>query len=311
MTLAPFGEWSHRLGLQIVDTEAAEAMAADLARRWRAAPIFLGHPDDATIQAPVRFRGSLGRVVSLRVRQGFLEAAVRWRRLGRALVEAGAVRFLSPRWEMTPLEASGFRPVRLISVGLTNTPNLPVPPLRADRGRVDPALLHALGFRKTPLELLPACRELAADARRWREDGRTLRTERDEARARARDAETRRLAEQGRAEDAEHRWQRERKARLDAAIELAARSGTVLPGERETLATELQVEPEAAFERLRHRRPVLKTSPVAERLHPGYDAPDDLAALAQREAKASGRSFTEAWSQLKTARPELFLSASA
>jgi len=114
-------------------TQIANAFAAPVGtqKRWRASvPIYRGHPDFPGMEARYPDKTPLGDVLELDrkesglwIRPCFGPAAVR-------AIESGEVRALSARWEAEPAgEKDGqpmFRPIKLLSVGLTPTPNLPV-----------------------------------------------------------------------------------------------------------------------------------------------------------------------------------------
>jgi hypothetical protein len=133
--LVNYGEYAHRLGIQVVNREAAEAMAekfsrlwSRLARKFRGVPVYIGHPDDAD------FRGQAGHgdtraygwVQQLDARSDGLWIRVRWSSAGIDLLENAHYKFLSPRWEMEKLADNKLKPRSLLSVGLTNCPNLSV-----------------------------------------------------------------------------------------------------------------------------------------------------------------------------------------
>jgi hypothetical protein len=131
--LVSYGEYPHRMGLQVVTREAAQGMADEfhslvqrLARRFRGVPVYIGHPDDGN------FRGLLGHgdsraygwVKQLEARDDGLWVRIRWSKAGQELVDNAHFQFLSPRWEMHPLGGGRFLPKLLVSIGLTNHPNI-------------------------------------------------------------------------------------------------------------------------------------------------------------------------------------------
>ncbi|MDR2664512.1 MAG: phage protease [Puniceicoccales bacterium] len=133
LKLVDYGEYAHRLGVQVVDREGAVAMAdrfhslwARLARRFRGVPVYVGHPDDS------EFRGQVGHsdtraygwVQRLDARENGLWIRVRWSPAGRQLLEGAHYKFLSPRWEMERRDGDRLHPRVLLSVGLTNSPNM-------------------------------------------------------------------------------------------------------------------------------------------------------------------------------------------
>jgi phage I-like protein len=137
--LSPFGEFPHARGLQRVDRAAAEEMArrfdsftARLGRLFGGLPFYVGHPDMPGAHE-LADRKAYGWVLALQSREDGLYARVKWSESGIDLLRNAHYKFLSPYWEAEEIgHEKGrriFRPVALLSVGLTNTPNLPVKPL--------------------------------------------------------------------------------------------------------------------------------------------------------------------------------------
>ncbi|MDR0727681.1 MAG: hypothetical protein LBF26_02190 [Puniceicoccales bacterium] len=143
LKLVDYGEYQHRLGMQIVDASACKQMARRfsslrqrLARRFRGVPIYIGHPDDPA------FRGQVGHddtraygwVKFIEARDDGLWVCPKWSRAGAELLENAYYKFLSPRWEMVPLGNERFTPKQLLSIGLTNTPNMDVEAIANQEG---------------------------------------------------------------------------------------------------------------------------------------------------------------------------------
>ena len=148
--VSPFGRFPHRVGMQVFDRPAAEGIVRlfesareRTARLWRGLPVFIGHPDlDPKTYPDGRKYGSIQR---LEVRADGLYAQARWSRAGREIVNDEHFDFPSPLWNMEPVphEAGAFRPVELISVGLTNRPNIANKPVGANADD-DPAELSPM-----------------------------------------------------------------------------------------------------------------------------------------------------------------------
>ena len=145
--LTPFGEFRHRQGLQRVDRAAAEAMTAHfksfwsrLGRAFGGLPFYVGHPDVPELAGPQPDPRARGWIMDLEARADGLYAQVRWTEEGRRMIQDRQFKFYSPYWQVETIgQEAGlplFRPVRLISAGLTNQPNLPVLPL-ANQSKAD------------------------------------------------------------------------------------------------------------------------------------------------------------------------------
>ena len=116
--LAPFGEHEHFKGIQLVDEIAADKMIAKVRRFFaRKIPVYIGHPDEHGENAE-----PLGFVCNLYKAKCGIVAAIEYN--NRFLASNEVFSGLSPRWRMEPLRDGRFRPVQLISVGLTNKPNI-------------------------------------------------------------------------------------------------------------------------------------------------------------------------------------------
>jgi hypothetical protein len=132
--IVEFGEHPHAKGLQRVTFEVARRLEDQfhslrglLARRFGGLPVYVGHPDDpeyAGLPGHSDTRAH-GWITDLRARPDGLYGEIRWSQSGRELIENANYKFFSPRWLMRAAGSGIFEPVRLLSVGLTNTPNIP------------------------------------------------------------------------------------------------------------------------------------------------------------------------------------------
>ncbi|MBO6102207.1 MAG: hypothetical protein J6P03_03010 [Opitutales bacterium] len=121
--LCPFGNWSHKKGMQIVDKTAAQKLRDSFMRgfdRIFGVPIYIGHPDDAGKPAK-----AVGRIESISVTDEGIAVCARYSESAYAKITSGKLKWLSPRWRMQALKNGAFRPVKLISVGMTDNPNIP------------------------------------------------------------------------------------------------------------------------------------------------------------------------------------------
>ena len=146
--LSPYGDFPHTRGLQRVDRDAAESMVAAFesflgkaSRLFGGVPFYAGHPDlpGASDHADQK---AYGWITKLEARADGLFGLAKWSDAGRELLRQAHYKYLSPYWEATEIGRENgrkiFRPIALISVGLTNQPNIPVRPLANDAGRGSP-----------------------------------------------------------------------------------------------------------------------------------------------------------------------------
>ena len=136
MQLSPFGQFYHSLGKQYLSQETLNAcIRKTLTWRFRfgftKVPIYVGHPDDAYFQQfPEHMNTTVyGYVRRFCLKDNGLWIQANWTEAGQELIDNGRYRYLSPRWEMEAVNKH-FVPKKLLSIGLTNTPNLPVEPIR-------------------------------------------------------------------------------------------------------------------------------------------------------------------------------------
>ncbi len=126
--LSPYGNWSHKNGMQVVDETAAKKMERNFymsraVTLWRGLPVYIGHPDDPSSARPnAKIVGRIKRIFSI---DGGIAALICYPEEILKKLRSGKIRAISPRWQMESLGDGNFRPVKLISAGLTNNPNIP------------------------------------------------------------------------------------------------------------------------------------------------------------------------------------------
>jgi len=292
LKLADYGDWPHPSGLQRVTQPAAAAMVRGfqslwgrLRRRFGGVPVYVGHPDDPA------FAGQAGHddtrayawITSLEARADGLYILPRWSEPGRELLRHAFYKFLSPRWQMRPLGNGAFEPVRLLSVGLTNHPNIPgeaianqtpadaasensPPPSPVSNETLLPRLLETLELdpAATPEILLANAEQLAQAA----SDTRAAQTESARFYRLATDADTARQA-------AEHRAEDERAARVELVLDLAELRGRIPPAERAHWRENFQSDFNGAQLALANAQagPADDATHSASRLPPAHAAP--------------------------------------
>jgi hypothetical protein len=137
--LSPYGDFPHTRGLQRVDRAAAEAMVAQfnsfrgrVGRLFGGVPFYVGHPDLPS-SSDVVDRKAYGWIMEVEAREDGFFGRVKWSDAGLELLRNAHFKYLSPFWEAREIAQENgrriYRPVALISAGLTNQPNIPVRPL--------------------------------------------------------------------------------------------------------------------------------------------------------------------------------------
>ena len=347
LRLAEYGNWPHPRGIQQFTVDAAEQMVTyfkslrgKLARRFGGLPVYIGHPDDPG------FSGQNGHadtrayawITDMQAREDGLYVLPRWSQAGRDLLSNAFYKFLSPRWAMRHLDGDTYEPVRLISIGLTNQPNIPgeaianesktgnvsasqrqlsEPETQTDEAEDSSSNAEAVEALDV-LELIgvdpegdwqAACRALAANARRWEAEGSELAQNTEEL-----SAENERFyriaseSEKAR-EKAQSNFANERRARIDLLLDHALLRGRILPHEREAWQQGLEADFETGLKELCNSACQLTTRPRTEglgRRSPRIQKRRDFLALVNERADTTGEDFTTAWSCLKRERPDLY-----
>jgi hypothetical protein len=132
LKITPYGDFPNKVGLQRIQKTDAETMVAAFnslrgraARMFMGLPIYVGHPDMEPQSYADKRR--YGKITDLEAREDALYGKVAFNDLGKAAMEQGHFQFNSPTWYLKR-DGKFVRPVELISVGLTNTPQIPGDP---------------------------------------------------------------------------------------------------------------------------------------------------------------------------------------
>ena len=239
--VSPFGRFPHRVGMQVFDRQAANAIVTlfkstkdKLARLFRGLPVYVGHPDlDPKAYPDHRKYGS---IQDLEVRDDGLWAKPKWSKAGKEIVNDEHYDFQSLLWNMEPVpnEAGAFRPVELISVGLTNRPNIPGKPVGANTAEedLDPmkreAIIQKLNLKPINGATEVTDQQIEAAISGLQSAGNESATLTEQLRV-ANEAKT--AAERRQGEDAA-RADKERKARIAEKLTAAANVGRITEAEK-------------------------------------------------------------------------------
>lgn len=333
--LAVYGIHPHSNGRQQFSKEAAREMVryfnslrGRLARRFGGIPVYIGHPDDpAFVRQPGhQDTRAYAWIEELQAREDGLWALPRWSAAGEEILNNAFYKFLSPRWAMKPLGDGIYQPARLLSVGLTNRPNIPGDPITEtpERSTAQPEIktiepkkpmiekiTDKLGLPTETEEeqILNTLNDLLEDSRQWNEIGQSAANEAETLREEAnRFGQLRTEAENSLAE-AERTLANERTARIEMILEKALREARIRPSEKEQWASELQRNFDESLETLANAQPLLNTQSRTEDL-----AKSQLGVSVQRQfleavsdrMDLTGEDFSTAWSNTKKERRDLF-----
>lgn len=134
--LSPYGTFDHPDGKQTITRIDAEHCVKSTKTflfwlRLRNLPVYIGHPDDPRFQGQPEHMNSniYGFVRDIQANEHGLWVHIAWKPSGQELIDNGVYTHLSPRWQMQKGTDGAYHPIKLISIGLTQNPNLPVNPL--------------------------------------------------------------------------------------------------------------------------------------------------------------------------------------
>lgn len=143
--LAPRGDHPHEHGIQRVDEESLQCLVRSfhgllgtLKRALVGCSLYRGHPDTPELSGRYPDHNTYGVVNELEARPAGLYARITLTEPGARLVQAG-IRWLSPYWKAQEIQTTEdgtkiYRPLQLLSVGLTAQPNIPGEALANTRG---------------------------------------------------------------------------------------------------------------------------------------------------------------------------------
>lgn len=133
--LAPYGKFPNVQGMQSFGrNDAVEIVRqfdqwANTAERTIGLPWYIGHPDHARFKDAYPDKRAYGRIKKLEDRDGGLWANVKWNDYGKKLIANESFHGHSVNWAMRKIGDS-YHPFYLKSVGFTNDPGIPVPPIQ-------------------------------------------------------------------------------------------------------------------------------------------------------------------------------------
>lgn len=319
--LAPLGNFPHARGMQRVDADAVTRMAnqfnTTLSKEGRAlfggVPFYEGHPDVPGMANEFPDRKAYGWVKALEARAEGLFGQVEWSDAGKAMLANKHYKYFSPYWDARVVGTEGgknvYQPVTLLSVGLTNNPNLPVKPLANEKeATMEPtmklaALVALLGLANTATEaeVTNKITQIVGEA------GRVTALSNDKTTADTALANEKKAHASTMTTLANAIVQRNK-----FALDIAVKEGRLAPAEREAWATKLANDYTAGMAELEAKKPTLKTSPIigaGERrttLANAQERGAKVQELVQKEMKDSGCDYPTAFQRVRLANAALF-----
>lgn len=342
--LAPYGDFPNPKGVQRITRQDGEELANQY-RSWLnipqwvvGAPVYKGHPDHE------QFRGqpghtdteAVGRVKGLEARADGIFANVKWNERGRGLIENEAFSHPSVNWAMARRTDGTWRPVRLKSVGLTNTPNIPVPAItvaneistEGNKGNeVMKKIAKRLGLAEdaTEEQIDAALSQREADLANERTARGSERAARLTADRERETAETNFANEQKETnrlktglQTAETQLQGARKKAASVLIAAAMTAGKVLPAEKAQWETDFAnatdfdaVEKKLESAKVKANTQSHRTDNLGTRNATGADRRQVIQDFVNERMDKHGEDYTTAYKSAMRVKPELFAQENA
>jgi hypothetical protein len=352
--LIPYGDHPHPSGIQRFTRQSAEAMVSGfnsilgkLGRLFGGMPVYIGHPDDKAFANQHTDAKAYAWIMGMEAREDGLALIPKWSKPGEEIVANAHYKWFSPRWACREIARENGRailePVRLISVGLTNMPNIAgVPPLANEElagGVVPPAskevemdllkrLLAVLGLAdtvtaddavarigmmKAALEKLMASVETrwkAEDAARQALSNVAAEDQLAQVFAGMDAIRAERDAAIAVANEARAATTAERAARVELLVSNAVAAGIITPAQKEQWLKDLADQFEAKSVELSNMKPVLHTRPITRDL--GSRKPeqqplrDKILTLVNTRMSEHGEDYETAFAAVRKENAALF-----
>lgn len=132
--LSPYGTFDHPQGKQTITYWDARMFV--VLNYGNCIPVYNGHPDDPLFQNDKAALDThvYGHLARLKADANGLWAQIHWTPEGIALIQTQRYWYLSPRWLLSKTDTQAtYHPELLLSIGLTQCPNLPVQALEVEK----------------------------------------------------------------------------------------------------------------------------------------------------------------------------------
>lgn len=324
----PHGDFPHgSRRIQRFDAESSRRLASTFASAKTAnadfaIPLYEGHPDVPALAADYPDKKAYAWVQNVVADQSGLALQVKWSDAGEKLLANGHYRFISPYWNVEPIPSpkpnasfDWVRPVELVSVGLTNMPNIrAIPALSNDSNNngkdsaMKEHLLKILGLANdaTDDQIAAAVKDLSVPALRTQIS--TLQSEVAAGKTALSNEQTARATDKAAAQTA---FAAERGARIGILLDNAVRDGRVTPATRQQWNDDLVKDFDGKVTALANAPKVIATgNPITQdagkRKTETASRQDRVLSLVNAEISKNGGDYDAAWNTVKLANPDLF-----
>lgn len=335
----PFGDYDFRRPdgqsvIQRFDEEAGRLLKSafnGVCGLFSRKPVYIGHPDVPGNETRWPDRKAYGwitgaEIVNAANARGVLFAC-KWSPAGQELIANGHFLFYSPYWGMIPAGHADngrpvYRPAKLVSMGLVNDPNIPVPAMANENttqqegddmdkykellaklakalgmaaDATEEAILAKVGAVQAELTSATAAKATAETAVASANEAKTLA---EQAKA---TAETARAAAETKAEN-------ERAARINDRLTLAVNAKQITEADKPNWLTAFNESFDAAATRLAALKPLggdSVTQGLGGRKTLTISAHDAMLSAVNEVMAAKHISFQAAWNEVESTKPEL------
>ena len=159
--ILPKGKFSHALGTQLIDDDAIKSVIADIKNRGTDIPVDYGHESFSSPRAEAA--GWLKHGSLYKSEEG-LWGKIDWTRDALKKIRDKKFRFLSPVMVFNPARSVGdtLKIEKLVSLGLTNHPNIPSMKPLFNQLRMEEKMDELLAKLKSALEMPPETQDATA-----------------------------------------------------------------------------------------------------------------------------------------------------
>jgi hypothetical protein len=273
----PYGDHPHAKAVQRLTRAIAENMVSNfksfgarLGRFFGGLPIYVGHPDDPALSNQFPDKKAYGWIMDIEAREDGLYLKPKWSGAGEELLANAHYKWFSPFWGCR--RAAGAKivePVRLVSLGLTNTPNIPgILPLANEEGNkqnekgddeVKEFLLTLLGLANeaTDAQIQEAATKLKADKAAADVALANEKTARAAAETALANEKTERAAKET---ELTTQISNQKKARIELVLANALAAGKITPAQKPQWASDLEKDLDGKLVELSNAKPAMNTS---------------------------------------------------
>lgn len=323
--LIPYGDHPHKNGVQRFTRAQADIMVSNfnsilgkLGRLFGGLPVYIGHPDDPAFSNQHTDAKSYAWIMGMEARDDGLALIPKWSKPGEDIISNAHYKWFSPRWACKEIARENGKavlsPVRLISVGLTNMPQIAgIPPLAneetpavtepEEKTQEEPMpllkrLLAVLGVPETATEddLCAKVTEINSSLKDATAAAETANTTANEVRAALETAQGALLSE--------------RAAHRELVVSNAIAAGVITPADKDKWLADLSANFEGKSVELSNMKPILHVAPITQ--HLGSRKPelattrDKVLTLVNTRMSEKGEDYETAFASVRKEHAALF-----